>query len=83
MRETARAACLLYLALAHQARMTPEALQALAARWPEQLERAITPRWPALREALQVPEPPGPLSALLEEVLREVLERNFPARGIT
>ncbi|AVO51065.1 hypothetical protein C6568_10085 [Melaminivora suipulveris] len=83
LRETARAACLLYLALAHQARMTPEALQALAARWPEQLERAITPRWPALREALQVPEPPGPLSALLEEVLREVLERNFPARGIT
>jgi len=74
LRASVQAACLLYLVLAHQLRLPPDALREQAEGWAAQLAPGIAARWPVLQAGLTQPAPPAdPLAALLGELLQQVL----------
>ncbi len=75
-RALVEAACLHYLALAHQARLPQGVDPMLAARWQALVSDAIAARWPVLLDALDGAAPaPDPLQAHLTECLEALLSK--------
>lgn len=74
LRQMVEAACLLYLASAHQGRLAAQQAEGLAERWRAEVAQAVAARWDALRAALQPGGDAGALQELLRPLLLQVLQ---------
>lgn len=74
------AACLRYLAIAHQDRVLAQDAQQIAQRWRAEVTGTVAAHESALAAALeQAPAPADPVLPLLRTMLRGILERSFLA----
>ena len=72
------AACIHYLVIAHQSRVSDAESPGLAGRWDAEVTGTVAAHWDALAAALQTPgAPPAALQSLLDGMLRGILQRSI------
>ena len=72
------AACIHYLVIAHQSRVSDAESPGLAGRWDAEVTGTVAAHWDALAAALQAPgAPPAALQSLLDGMLRGILQRSI------
>ncbi|MBS0389873.1 MAG: DUF2868 domain-containing protein [Proteobacteria bacterium] len=81
-RHMVEAACTRYLVLSHLGRLPARQADDLGAHWHAEVTGTVAAHWPQLAAALQAgPAPADPLQALLQTMLRGILQRSRVPRA--